>query len=99
MGISEEAKIDAKALEANIAALVEEYEQKHKSNQTQVSVVTRWRDNINDKYSLSKGGAAQVILHDLSHMKKSDKIHWIETTRFIKPIDGINYIHELEGVI
>lgn len=54
---------DADILEAKIATLVDEFEQKHKP--IQVNVLTRWR-KYDDKYKMTKGGAAQIILHDCS---------------------------------
>lgn len=58
----ESAKSDAEILEQKIAALVDEFEQKHKP--VQVNVVTRWRD-IGDLYQIEKGGAAQIYIREV----------------------------------
>jgi len=65
MAVTEEqwdlAKRDGAILEEKIAALVGEFEEKHKP--IQVNVLTRWRD-YRDLYKMAKGGAAQVVYHD-----------------------------------
>lgn len=84
----DDAEKDGAILEAKIAQLVEEFEQKHKP--IQVSIVTRFR-HFDSKYSLSKGGAAQIKLLKTLPEDGDAEIQIIRRSRLLKPIDEIEY--------
>lgn len=63
--LSQEVIRDAELLEKEISSLVDAFEAKHKP--FQVRLISRVR-NYRDKYKVSKGGSAQVILQDCSPM-------------------------------
>ena len=86
----EAARKDAVILEEKISELVEEFEQKHKP--IQANVLTRWRD-WQDKYSMSKGGAAQIKLHKALG-EDIGKMITITSHSFVDPIDKIVYTED-----
>ena len=77
-----DAVADAKILEETISRLVEEFESKHRP--IQCSILTRYRLH-SDRYSLSKGGAAQLKLHDRSDATSHPDI-------IIRQFDAINNV-------
>ncbi len=61
MAIPAEVQRDADILEAKLAALVDEFQQKHKPWQPNIISMSRdWKD----KYQVAKGGSVQIILRD-----------------------------------
>ena len=83
----QEAREDAAILEAKVAAIVEEFEQKH--HPIQVNILTRYR-NFKHLYAMAKGGAAQVVLMDTSHTGNIGP-SVIHSARLMKPIVDIIY--------
>lgn len=80
MELSEEVIKDGRILEAKIATLIDEFEQKHKPHQ--VSIITRWR-NCRDLYKISKGGSAQISIHDLSYLPIEDFPHIVDNGEIV----------------
>lgn len=84
------AKLDAEILEQKISSLIEAFEQAH--TPIQCSVLTRWRDHT-DKYSKTKGGAAQIKLHET--LSETGEISIKHDCYWITPITHLIYVEEI----